>query len=128
LFVKREKYLGKNEEDFKPRGINGATETLKAFLGPEFNKLTHLLADRYRRGKRWVYACGMRPSDLGLVVMDMDAEYSYCYECDVSNWDGSMDASMLELEKYFILTKLKGLPVEFVQELIDEYTNIRCST
>nr|QDH87981.1 MAG: RNA-dependent RNA polymerase [Riboviria sp.] len=112
LFVKAEIYMGKNLDTVKPRMIWSCPETLLAKFSAEFGWLGKQLASYFSGDTDFYYCSGATPDDVGKFGAYM-AGLPYLYESDVSNWDGSLAAIMLQVERYFLENNVVGMPEDF---------------
>lgn len=101
IFVKKELYLGKTSDDFKPRQIWCRKDIILAKFSYLFSKVGKHLKHLFNGEHAW-YVSGAKPSDVGAFGQMMDNDYDYLIEGDVSNWDGSMLHEFLDLELYFL--------------------------
>lgn len=114
LFVKGEVYLGKNEENFKPRMIWSRGPKVVSHFAETFDQITNQIKDLWFKGAaggRVLYCSGTSPVDVGSKASEIN-HCAYVYDADVSNWDGSMADHFLDLE-LMILDKVHGLPENF---------------
>lgn len=121
IFVKKEVYVGKGADNFKPRVIWNRDAKLIAHFSHYFNQLGKQMKDLFNQNSNRYYTSGATPDRVAGFVERMYSECGHVYESDVSNWDGSLGSFMLELEEYFIRTKVNGLPEEFDKVLANWY-------
>lgn len=112
IFVKGEVYLGKTEGNYKPRMIWSRSLRFLAVYGSYFNSVTEELKKILSFGSNKLYVAGCTPDQVGKFGSAFDA-YTNIFECDVSNWDGSMHKGFLELETWFIENCLSELPPQW---------------
>lgn len=115
-FVKAEVYLGKTEENFKPRMIWKRSDKMLAKFGVYFNRLSQKLSDFFNLNNNFYYATKCTPEDVGKFAQKIFDENPYQYEADVSNWDGSITSHMLWLELQFLKTKVDMISTNAVDE------------
>lgn len=111
-FVKKETYAGKNPETFKPRMIWNCPPIIIAKFGAYFDKLSKCMTKLFNSDSDIFYANCTSPQEVGRFGEKM-TELPFLYESDVSSWDGSMLRAIIQLEKYFLETKVIGMPEEF---------------
>lgn len=109
LFVKGEVYLGKTDENFKARMIWSRTDLFLYTYGPYFHALGKLLKKYFSKYSDNYYVSGGSALDWGQFGMKIN-DMKHIIESDASNWDGTMGPWDLELEKYFLETKVHGMP------------------
>lgn len=108
-FMKLEAYLGKTENDAKPRPISNRSDKLPAHFGVDFSDLGKQLANFYfNRDGNVFYATKCTPDDVGAFGQEIDNEMSFIYEADASSWDGSLPPVMARLEEHFLRNYTSG--------------------
>lgn len=122
IFVKREAYCGKDEDTMKPRMIWSAPDKVKAKFGAEFQALSKQFSKFCNGSGSLFYTSGATPDTVAQFATNMFK--NNVYESDVSSWDGSLDAVILDVEKEFLKTKVVGMPSE-VDVLLKHWTNLR---
>jgi len=120
IFVKGEYYVGKGDEDFKPRMIWSCPDIIIAVFGAYFHKLGKEMCKRFSKFDNLYYVSGATPDEVGAYAARMFEECGQVLESDVSNWDGSMNADILKIEKYFLENKVVGFP-EDIKVLFDNW-------
>lgn len=110
VFVKAETYLGKTEENQKPRIIFVSPDEYIARFGAYFNDLGKQMTKRFSVNDQKYYTSKSTPDDIGYFATRLFNEKSHVYESDVSNWDGSICSADLEIELYFLQSKVEGMP------------------
>lgn len=110
IFVKAETYLGKTEENQKPRIIFVSPDEYIARYGAYFNDLGKQMTKRFSVNDDKYYTSKSTPDDIGYFATRLFNEKSHVYESDVSNWDGSICSADLEIELYFLQTRVEGMP------------------
>lgn len=124
-FVKKEVYMGKNPDDFKPRMIWNRSEKIVAKFSGYFHQMGKKL--KTALGERNIlYATSVTPDEIGAFVEQMFS-YPHVSESDVSNWDGSLGRFMLALELWFLQNKVEGLPDE-VDFLFTHWFDMKAQT
>lgn len=113
LFVKREAYVGKDEDNFKPRMIWSCPDIIIAKFSCMFSKISKALRELYDGVGNDYYVCGSTPDEVGARVDAADSIAGFKYESDVKSWDGSLENEVLSLEKYFMEVVLENTPMEF---------------
>lgn len=124
-FVKKEVYMGKNPEDFKPRMIWNRSEKIVAKFSGYFHQMGKKLKD-VLWDRNILYATSVTPDEIGDFVQHMFS-YPHVTESDVSNWDGSLGRFMLALELWFLQNKVLGLPDE-VDFLFTHWFDMKAQT
>lgn len=101
LFVKREAYMGKTADAFKPRMIHCREDDYQALIGPYFYAISKWLADVFDIYAPCTYDNDLTATQLGVKAVEC-AGHGRLFEVDVSNWDGSMLKEFLLFEKWLI--------------------------
>lgn len=121
IIMKIEAYLGKDEDNNKPRMIWSFSDSYLYTYAPYCSRLGKVLKERFMsRNDTMTYVCGENPDTIGALADEMD-ELPYIYEFDVSNWDGSMSSTVLECEAYFFQNICPEMPEK--ELFIHRWTN-----
>lgn len=102
IFVKLEAYIGKHWTSFKPRIIQGRRLAYQMLVGSYFYSVSKWVATLFNENTgNWIYDSGLTAMKLGSLA-ERCFTYARVFELDVSNWDGSLNMTMLEFEKWFL--------------------------
>jgi hypothetical protein len=123
LFVKGELYLDKTPDDFKPRMIWNRSENVIAEFSHVFKQIGNDLKKTFNGRSPNFYACSTTPDLVGKYVEHI-MESPFVVKGDVSNWDGSMLKTMLDLELYYLDKKIFNKPENF-QWLVENWHKVR---
>jgi len=110
IFVKLEAYIGKLEDDWKPRIIMGRSLEYQKKVGPYFYSISKWLAMELDGRKGCWYDSSLTAEKLGSIATNMFSNFKYVYMIDVSNWDGHLHPGWLKFETWFIETFAPALP------------------
>jgi len=111
-FVKDEAYCGKDPDNYKPRMIWSRDEWFVVNFGPWFFAMGKLI--KKFMSKNGKYSSGCTPADVGEAGAIIDT-FDNIFECDVSNWDGSLHSEFLDIELMFIETCVEGEPEQWFE-------------
>lgn len=116
LFVKKEAYLGKTPDDFKPRIIQGLNPDWQVIVGHLFDNINRRIKGAFTVHNPLTVDCGLTATELGW-KFEQIISAPHLYEIDVSNWDGSLAAEWFEFERYvFELLTPDPLTREFISK------------
>lgn len=114
MFVKGEAYAGKTEENMKCRMIFSRTDKVLYYYAGMFHEIYKWMKMTFSKDSEYgmYYTSGDSADDLGDVAEDFD-RYRSIVCADTSSFDGSMHEGFLDIELYFLDTKVVNKPDEY---------------
>jgi hypothetical protein len=120
-FPKPEPYLGKRPDNTKCRVIISYDEVLTAHGWEYFHQVNQWAKKTFCHDSNIWYTSGASPAKLGTFADRMNT-YGVILEMDMSNWDGSQLAPLLDgIEKWFLTEKFSGWP-DKLKPMFDNWT------
>jgi hypothetical protein len=116
MFVKREVYVGKfdngsvdpDQPDFKPRVIISKKRRALARFTHAYHQVEKAFKMRFPQYSTICYSGAVTPASVGAHVEWMDSLPGEWYEGDHDDYDSSQAKAMVQLEGYYLMTKVTG--------------------
>jgi len=112
-FPKDEIYVGKVPGNWKPRGIMARHDTFLSRNGAYFYAVSKALGDKFDEDENCYYMSKTNSEILTKFVTQKLFSKAHVYESDVSNFEGTLESALLDIEMYFLEEICSRLPPDW---------------